>query len=441
MRRRVSAVLIVLVVLAAVGSGGTWAAFSATTATGPMNVSSAADWTAPSVDASVIANTSSGPGVKQGGTYNVYANASDTGNPASGVSTVRANVANVTAGQTNVTLSACASSCTVGAVTYAYKSAQLTANAALAAGSVNYTVTATDVAANASSATTFSVTVDNTAPTVSAAVAAHSSTATRVKASGTYYVFASATDASTGVSTVTANVANLTTGQTAVTLSTCSSACTVAGVTYAYKSAQLTASAGITAGTKTFTVTAVDAAGNSSSATSFNATVDNTAPTATDVQTANGGATAGKPELADTVTLTFSEQMDPDTIVSGWSGASMGMAVRISNAGGASNDIVTFWNAANTTQLTALGSVNLGRAGYVNTGATISFGASGTASTMVQAAAVVTVTLGTPSATANTVANTTTMSWVSSTIPADLAGNAASGNTRSETGVTADKEF
>src|SRR4051812_5307557 len=129
-----------------------------------MSVSSAADWTAPSVGGSVIANTSSGPGVKQGGTYNVYANASDTGNPASGVSTVRANVTNVTTGQTNVTLSACASSCTVGAVTYAYKSVQLTANAALAAGSVNYTVTATDVAGNAPSAPPFSGAREKTPP-------------------------------------------------------------------------------------------------------------------------------------------------------------------------------------------------------------------------------------------------------------------------------------
>ena len=101
---------------------------------------------------------------------------------------------------------------------------------------------------------------------------------------------------------------------------------------------------------------------------------------------------------------------------------------------------MTFWNSTNTTQLTTLGTVDLGRAGYVNTGATVTFGASGTASSMVQSAANVTITLGTPSATANTVSSTTTMIWNSAGTPTDLAGNLASGNARTE-GGTADAEF
>jgi hypothetical protein len=101
---------------------------------------------------------------------------------------------------------------------------------------------------------------------------------------------------------------------------------------------------------------------------------------------------------------------------------------------------VTFWNSTNTTQLTTLGNIDLGRAGYVNMGATITFGASGTASTMVQSGSAVTITLGTPSTTANTVTNTTTMIWNSSSTPADLAGNLATGNARTEGGTT-DAEF
>jgi hypothetical protein len=263
--------------------------------------------------------------------------------------------------------------------------------------------------------------------------------AARIKAGGSYFVYANAGDSGTGLNTVTASVNSITTGQTAVALSPCSSSCTVNGTTYGYKSAQLTANAGLAAGSVTYSVTATDFPGNSSGATSFTGTVDNTAPTASNVQTANGGSLTGQPQASDTITLTFSEQMDPDSILAGWTGSATGMVVRISNAGAGNNDIVSFWNAANTSQL-PLGSVNLGRAGYVNTGTTITFGASGTASSMTQAAATVTITLGTPSTTANRVTNNTTMTWSSSTTPTDLAGNAGTGNTATESG-SADREF
>jgi hypothetical protein len=440
-RRRVGLIALGLLTLAALAAGGgrTRAAFSSTTSMGSSSFSSAPDWTAPTATASVIAHSSTGPGVKASGTYAVYANVTDAGNPASGVSTVTASVSSITTGQTAVALTACSSSCTVGAITYGYKSATLTANSGLAAGSVSYTVTAKDVAGNTASPASFSVTVDNTLPTASASVVAHSSAGAKIKAGGTYFVYANASDAGSGVDTVTANVNSITTGQTAVALTACSSSCTVGGITYAYKSASLTASAGLAAGSVTYTITATDAAGNATSATSFTGTVDNTAPTASGIATANAGATAGKPELSDTVTLTFSEQIDPATVLAGWSGSSTPIVARISNAGAGQHDKVTFWNSANSAQL-PLGSVDLGQAGYVGTGATITFGASGTASTMVQAGAVVTITLGTPSATANRVTTNTTMIWSSSTTPADLAGNLASGNSFTETG-TPDAEF
>jgi hypothetical protein len=440
--RRFALVAFALLAIAAVAAGGsgTWAAFSSTTSTGPGSLSSAADWTAPTVTASVIAHSATAAGVKASGTYAVYANVTDTGNPASGVSTVTANVGSITTGQTAVSLTICSSGCTVGGVTYGYKSATLTGNSTLTGGSsINYTVTPKDAANNAGSAQTYSVTVDNTAPASLASVAAHSPAGAKIKAGGTYFVYANAADAGSGVDMITANVNALTTGQTTVPLTSCSSSCTVAGTTYAYKSASLTANAGLTAGSKTYTITATDAAGNATSATSFTATVDNTAPTATGIATANGGATSGKPELSDTMTLTFSEQIDPATVLASWSGASTPIVVRITNAGAGQHDKVTFYDATNTTQL-PLGSVDLGQAGYVPTSGAITFGATGTPSTMVQAGAVVTITLGTPSATATRVTTTTTMIWTSTTTPADLAGNAASGNAFTETG-TADAEF
>jgi hypothetical protein len=433
--RRFALVAFALLALAAVaaGGGGTWAAFSSTTSTGPGSLSSAADWTAPTVTASVIAHSASGPGVKASGTYAIYANVTDSGNPASGVSTVTANVGSITTGQTAVSLTTCSSGCTVAGVTYGYKSATLTGNSTLTGGSsINYTVTPKDAANNAGSAQTYSVTVDNAIPTSLASAAAHATAGARIKAGSTYFVYANATDAGSGVDTVTASVTALTAGQTAVPLTACSSSCTVAGVTYAHKSASLTADGTVTAGSKTYTITATDAAGNATSATSFTATVDNTAPTATAIATANSGTTTGKPELSDKMTLTFSEQIDPATVLAAWSGASTSIVVRITNAGAGQHDKVTFWQAGNTTQL-PLGSVDLGQSGFVGTGATITFGASGTASTMVQAGAVLTITLGTPSATATRVTTTATMIWSSSTTPADLAGNAATGNVFTDT--------
>jgi hypothetical protein len=163
--------------------------------------------------------------------------------------------------------------------------------------------------------------------------------------------------------------------------------------------------------------------------------VDNTAPTAADIQAANkAGSTAGKPELGDTVTYTFSEPIDPHSILANWTGAATNVVVRISNA---TNDPLTVYNAANTTQL-PLGSVALGRNDYVTANAT--FGASGTASTMVQSGNSITITLGTASAGPTTAASTGSMIWTPSASAYDRAGNAETTTARTETG-SADKEF
>jgi hypothetical protein len=285
---------------------------------------------------------------------------------------------------------------------------------------------------------------DWTAPTVGAAAVGKSAGGITgfIKQGGTYVVYASVTDSgnpASGVASPTADVSALTSGQTAAALSSAGCPCSAGGVAYSYKSATLTANATLSAGSKTFTVSAKDAAGNGPASGSFSATVDNTAPAASDVQTANGGTTAGKPEAGDTVTLTYSEQIEPISILAGWGGGSQNVVVRVSNAGGTSNDMITFWNAANTAQL-PLGTVNLGRSGYVAKGTTVTFGATGTASTMVQSAGTLTITLGTPSTTTNTVSNTTTMTWTPSATATDRAGNAASTTAATESG-TADKEF
>ena len=247
--------------------------------TGSFTASGTVDNTVPGVTAAaVVTSATSSPGyVKAGGTYLVYANAADAGAPASGIATVKADVSGITAGQTALTLSACTSSCTIGGVTYGYKSSSKTADS-LSAGSIGFTVTATDKASG-SAPSSFSVVVDNSVPAVTAISIATTTTGVPgwLRKSGAYNVYANATDASSGVATVKANVSAITSGQTALALSPCTTGCTIGGVTYAWKSANKTAGSTLAAGAVSFSVTATDKANNASTSNAA-ATVDNTAP-------------------------------------------------------------------------------------------------------------------------------------------------------------------
>src|SRR6185437_16168854 len=97
--------------------------------------------------------------------------------------------------------------------------------------------------------------------------------------------YANAADTA-GLATVTADVSALTSGQTAVALSACTTTCTFNGVTYGWKSASKTAGASIAAGPTAFSVTATDKAVNATTG-SYSVTVDATAPTVSGVAVAN----------------------------------------------------------------------------------------------------------------------------------------------------------
>jgi chitinase len=247
----------------------------------PQTASAAADFVAPTVDRSVIADTVSGTPfdgagfVAQGGTYRVYANVTDAGT----ISSVTADVTSVSDGG-HAAVPLVAGSHTVGGVTYNYASAEQTASTPLSEGSKSYTVTATDSAANSSSPASFSVTVDNTAPTVGTSTIARTDGVAPgfIRQGDSYFVYANASDSSSGIHDVTANVANVTSGQTAAALTTTGGPWTVNGVSYAYRSASLTAGASLTDGSKAYTVTARDNATNSSSPSNFSVTADSTAP-------------------------------------------------------------------------------------------------------------------------------------------------------------------
>lgn len=257
-----------------------------------------------------------------------------------------------------------------------------------------------------------------------------------IRQGGTYMVYANVSDSgapASGVAGVTANASAITSGQTAAALS--AGSFSIGGVAYGYRSGTLTAGASLAAGTYSYSLTGKDLANNSRTQSGYTVIVDNTAPTATDIQTTNKtGGTAGRPELGDTVVFTFGEPIDPTSILANWDGQATSAVVRITNATG---DPLTVFNAANTTQL-PLGSVNLGRNDYVTANAT--FGASGTASTMVLSGNAITITLGTASAGPNTASTTGSMAWTPSASAYDRAGNAAATTARTETG-TADREF
>ena len=238
----------------------------------------AVDATGPTVSGVAIANTTTSAAgwLRKSGAYIVYANATDP----SGISTVKANVSTITSGQTALALSACTTACTVGGVTYGYKSASKTAASTLAAGAVSFTVTATDGVGNATTANG-AATADNTAPTASAEAIAPTATGVPgyIGQGRPYMVYTNAADVGSGVYSVTASVKNVTTGQTALALPACVSGCTIGGVVRGYASAALTANASLTGTSKTYTVTVTDLAGNAATSANQTVTVDNTAPT------------------------------------------------------------------------------------------------------------------------------------------------------------------
>jgi hypothetical protein len=278
------------------------------------------------------------------------------------------------------------------------------------------------------------------APTVSATTVKKSNgyLTGYVRQGGTYHVYANVTEPTSnpaaGIASVNGNIAAVTAGQTAVPLTTAGGPWTVEGVSYNYRSALLTADNPLGAGVKNWSLTSTDAAlptANTTDSTGLTATVDGTAPSATGIATTNSG-TARRPTIGDTITFTSNERIDPESILTGWTGTSTNVTVRITNTGG--GDQLTIRNTADSAQL-PLGTVNLGRTDYVTATATFGPSAAATKSTMVQSTNTITVTLGTLTAgTATTAAAGGNMSWTPSATAYDRAGIAMSTTAFTEAG-------
>ena len=301
-----------------------------------------------------------------------------------------------------------------------------------------------------SAANSVATAADWVAPSVGSTVIAKQNgyLAGSIKQGGTYYVYANVADSGnppSGISTVKVDESAVTSLQTNVSLT--AGSYSVNGVSYNYRTAVQTASSPLS-GTKNYTITSTDALSYSQLQSGYSVTIDNTAPTATNIQTANNGSTVGKAQQGDTITFTFSEQIDPQSILAGWTGASTSVVVRLEDGGCTlilcGDDSFRIFNAANSSAL-PFGTINLNAHNYTGGGLLGSrpdslFGATGTASTMVQSGATITITLGTASGEPADTGSTTTMAWSPSTTPYDAAGNLTSSNSASEGGGS-DKEW
>ena len=98
---------------------------------------------------------------------------------------------------------------------------------------------------------------------------------------------------------------------------------------------------------------ATDTLGNVATSAVVSAYVNNTGPTGTDVQGANGGIN-DRLDAGDSVAFTYSEAIAPASILAGWNGSSTAIRVRANNAG--TSDSMEFYDAANTTALGLLAS-------------------------------------------------------------------------------------
>jgi hypothetical protein len=191
---------------------------------------------------------------------------------------------------------------------------------------------------------------------------------------------------------------------------------------------------GVADGIYELRMTATDSLGHPSVSASVFVTVDNTAPTATNVQSANGG-TLERIDAGDTITFTWSEPMAPASILAGWAGGSTPIRARVNNVFTA--DTLDLYNSAGTTKLNVVAATQALRlqADWVTT--TADFNAS-----MTMTGSSVTVTIGTLiSGTPRTgVTTTANMLWNPSTLATDVVGNAASATLLTETG-TLDRDF
>ncbi|MDN4609638.1 Ig-like domain-containing protein [Arthrobacter burdickii] len=182
------------------------------------------------------------------------------------------------------------------------------------------------------------------------------------------------------------------------------------------------------------------------SATITERRVDNSPLRGTDIQAANGPGTAGTLGTGDTLTLTYSQQINPTTVTAGWNGAALPVTVRLRDG-----NLLGLGNTGDTIDVQRNGStVNLGSANlkqnYAKSRRTVTLNATMTATTTTSNGVprtVVTVTLGTIASGAGSLRTTTTsaaMIWSPAAAVTSTAGLPSSTAPVTETGLL-DRDF
>ena len=261
-----------------------------------------------------------------------------------------------------------------------------------------------------------------------------------IKQGASYYVYSEVGDTgnpASGTASVATDVNSITSGHTAVALT--AGTYDAGGATYNYRSTAQIAATFLAAGSYSYTITSTDNAGNARTQ-SFTTIVDNTAPSAADVQSSNSGTgTVGHLDQGDTLTLTYSGTIDPYSVLGGWTGAATtGVLVKLVD-GGTSNDTLAVYTNAATPVLLPLGTINLSSRNYLTTGSgsSVTYGASGAAtpSTMTRNGASITLVLGSASGASSTNATAAAMTWTPSASATDIAGNDATTTTVTQSGA------
>jgi hypothetical protein len=169
-------------------------------------------------------------------------------------------------------------------------------------------------------------------------------------------------------------------------------------------------------------------AGSASHAT-FTAAADGVPPAGVDIQSGNGGRGPGRMGPGDWLTLTWTEQLAPASVLAGWDGTARAITVRVVDNG--SDDRLEFFDGASALNLAS--ELLLG-GNFVT--ANKDFGA-----TMVQSGASITVTLASGNAANLATASAGTMRWRPAAGATDAAGNASSTGQVTESGAPADVDF
>ncbi|ASN41072.1 signal peptidase I [Arthrobacter sp. 7749] len=302
---------------------------------------------------------------------------------------------------------------------------------ALASASYSFRAVATDEAGNSTtSAPIANRLVDNTVSSVS------------LDDPGTYL---------TGETTLSAS-ANSTSGVGSVRIqsspagtNTWITRCTLAATPYSCSWDTRTVADGL----YDFRAILTDAAGKETiSASVTSRRVDNSPLRGADVQTVNGTGTAGKIDAGDTLSFTYSQQVNLASVTPGWAGADLPVTLRLRDGNvqglgtGNSADIVDIQRPGSTVNL---GSVNT-KGNFAKTKKTVTFSATMRASTITTAGVpktVVTVTLGAPTSGAGSLrASTTTsaMIWTPLSSVTSTTGVASSVAPVIESG-TPDRDF